>query len=190
MRPRAVLAAAVLAAALSACSTEGGPQGPRIAPTCDHGDVLILIAQSVPSATYVPCITEFPVGWTFGGEDIDAARSVFWLDSDRAGSRAVTVTLDERCDTRGAVEVPVEPDEAGTTRFESPESLRNPYIADRFYVFKGGCVTYHFAFQPGASFTLALEATGALTFFSRELGVRMLQRQGVTLCGAGVDCPG
>ena len=51
-------------------------------------------------------------------------------------------------------------------------------------------MTYHFAFQPGATFTQALEATNALTFFSRELGVRLLKRDGVTLCGAGVDCPG
>jgi hypothetical protein len=179
-----------MAAVLSACSTGGGPEGPRIAPTCDHGDVLILMAQSVPSATYVPCITEFPVGWTFGGEHIDAGRSVFWLDSDRAGYQAVTVSLDERCDVSGAVETPVDPDEAGTTRYELPTSLRDPYIADRFYVFTGGCVTYHFAFQPGATFTQALEATSALTFYSREFGVRQLKRQGVTLCGAGVDCPG
>jgi hypothetical protein len=63
-------------------------------------------------------------------------------------------------------------------------------VADRFYRFSGGCVTYHFAFQPGATFTEALEATSALTFYSRALGVRQLGREGVTLCGAGVDCPG
>ena len=187
---RLLAAATMLGLALSACSTGGGPEGPRTAPTCDHGDVLILMAQSVPSAAYIPCITEFPVGWTFGGERIDSQASEFWLDSDRAGYNAVTVTLARRCDTSGAVEVPVEPDEAGTTRYESPESLRPSYIADRFYRFPGGCVTYHFAFQPGASFVQALEATSALTFFSRELGVRLLKRDGITLCGAGVDCPG
>jgi hypothetical protein len=149
------------------------------------------MAESVPSAAYVPCITEFPIGWTFGGEDFDSSTSEFWLDSDRAGPNAVTVTLAPTCDTRGAVKVPVEPDEAGTTRYESPESLPPAaYVADRFYRFAGGCVTYHFAFQPGATFTQALEATSALTFYSRQLGVRQLRREGITLCGAGVECPG
>jgi hypothetical protein len=188
VRFRALVAAALLGLGLSACSTAA--EGPNAAPTCDHGDVLILMAQSVPSATYIPCITEFPVGWTFGGDDIDARRSVFWLDSDRAGLRSVTVSLTRTCDVAGAVEVPVEPDEAGTTRFELPRSLPPAYVADRFYRFAGGCVTYHFAFQRGATFTQALEATNALTFFSRELGVRLLERQGLTLCGAGVTCPG
>ena len=187
MRPRALAVAVVLG--LSACGGSG-PEGPSTAPTCDRGNVLILLAQSVPSAAYIPCITEFPVGWTFGGEDIDSSTSEFWLDSDRAGPKAVTVTLAPTCDVRGAVRVPVEPDEAGTTRYESPESLPPAFVADRFYRFSGGCVTYHFAFQPGATFVQALEATNALTLFSRELGVRLLKRDGVTLCGAGVDCPG
>jgi hypothetical protein len=185
-----VVAAGAMALALSACSTGSGPGAPRIAPTCDHGDVLILIAQSVPSAAYVPCITEFPAGWTFGGGHYDAGRSEFWLDSDRAGSNAVTVSLDPSCDTSGAVPVPVEPDEAGTARFEKPTSLRPAYSAERFYTFPGGCVTYEFAFQPQATFTQALEATSALTFFSRALGVRLLERDGITLCGRGVSCPG
>ena len=185
---RAIVAVATLSLALSGCGSQQA--GPQTAPTCDHGDVLILIAQSVPSATFIPCITEFPLGWTFGGEHIDAGRSEFWLDSDRAGSGAVRVSLDTTCDTRGAVKVPVEPDEAGTERYEKPTALRPAYAAERYYTFPGGCVTYRFSFVEGATFTQAIEATNALTFFSRELGVRLLERQGITLCGAGVECPG
>lgn len=188
MSSRLGVAAVVLAAALSACSSPTA--GPRAAPTCDHGDVLILMAQSVPSAAFVPCITEFPVGWTLGGEHIDAGDARFWLDSDRAGTRAVTVSLSRSCDTAGAVRVPVEPDEAGTVRYERPISLPPHYVAERFYTFPGGCITYRFSFQQGATFTQALEATGALTFFSRKVGVQLLERDGLTLCGAGVDCPG
>jgi hypothetical protein len=182
------MAAAALAVALSSCGS--ATTGPLAAPTCDHGGVLILIAQSVPSAAFVPCIAAFPVGWTFGGEHIDAGRSEFWLDSDRAGSRAVTVSLDRTCDTSGAVRVPVEPDEAGTVRFESPRSLPPHFAGDRFYRFPGGCVTYQFAFGPDATFTQALEATSALTFFPRDKGVALLRRDGLTLCGADVHCPG
>ena len=188
MKARALLAAATTVLALSACST--APDGLGTVPTCDQSNVLILEAQSVPSASYIPCIAQFPMGWTFGGEHIDAGHATFWLDSDRAGLRAVTVTLAPRCERGDALEIPVEPDEAGTKRYERPASLRPAYVADRFYVFPGGCVTYHFAFQAGAALTLALEATSALTFFSRALGVEKLRQEGVTLCGRGVDCPG
>jgi len=174
---------------LSACSPAG--TGPAIAPTCNHYDVLILIAQSVPSATFVPCISEFPAGWTFGGEHVDAGRAQFWLDSDRAGTRAVTVTLARACDIADATHVPADPDEAGMQRYERPDRLPPHYLGERFYTFPGGCVTYGFAFRPKANFTLALEATSALTFLSRELGARKLQREThLTLCGAGQRCPG
>jgi len=187
-RLRAAVAATAVSLALVGCSS--GPEDLPTVPTCDHSSALILEAQSVPTAAYIPCISQFPAGWTFGGEHIDAGHASFWLDSDRAGLRAVTVTLARRCDSADAVEVPVEPDEAGTRRFEQPESLPPAYVADRFYVMPGGCVTYHFAFGSGGSFTHALEATSALTFFSRAKGVRLLQQDGLTLCGRGVDCPG
>ena len=178
----------VAVVALSGCA--GDPTISRVAPTCRNGDVLILVGQAVPSATLVPCITEFPVGWTFGGEHIETGEARFWLDSDRAGSQAFTVTLTASCDTSGAVRVPVEPDEAGTARFEEPRSLPPNFAGNRYYTFPGGCVTYRFDFRPGSGFTPAVEATNALTFFSRAEGVRLLRRQGVELCGAGVRCPG
>lgn len=183
------MAAAVAALALAGCSPVGGAPK-ESAPTCANGDVLILLAQSVPSATMIPCIAEFPVGWWFGGEQLESGRSRFWLDSDRAGVRAVTVTLTRSCDTSGAVRVPVQPDEAGTERYEAPESLPPRYSGDRYYTFPGGCVTYRFAFGPGSTFTQAIEATNALTFFPRAKGVEILGKLGLTLCGAGVSCPG
>jgi hypothetical protein len=186
-----VAVAAVLGSlALSACGTGASSGGLNSAPTCDHNGVLILMAESVPSAAFVPCIAEFPAGWTFGGLHVDARRSEFWLNSDRSGDRAVTVLLDRSCDTTGAVRNPVDPDEAGTERFERPTSLPPRYVGDRFYTFPGGCVTYRFRFRPGATFVGALEATSALTFFPRARGVELLRREGLRLCGAGVRCPG
>jgi hypothetical protein len=187
------LLAGILAAAMVLAGCGSASTGPPNTPTCDpktSGDVLTLIAQSVPSAAFVPCIAEFPVGWTFGGEQLESGHSEFWLDSDRAGLRAVTVTLDRTCDTTGAVRIPVEPDEAGTVRYERPRELPPFFSGERFYTFPGGCVTYRFAFRPGATFAQALEATQALTFFPRAEGVEILGDLGLKLCGAGVDCPG
>jgi hypothetical protein len=180
---------AVVAAAMAMAGCSLGAPGPS-APTCSNGDVLILIAQSVPTATLLPCIAEYPTGWTFGGEQVETGRARFWLDSDRAGKRAVTVTLTRSCTTTGAVRVPVQPDEAGTVRYEAPDTLPPRFTGTRLYTFRGGCVTYRFAFGPRSSFTQAIEATSALTFFPRAKGVRILRRLGLDLCGAGVSCPG
>src|SRR5207253_1051072 len=62
-------------------------------PECGTGNAMILMAQAVPSATRLPCIATLPSGWTFGGADMQRGRARFWLDSDRAGARAIVVTL-------------------------------------------------------------------------------------------------
>jgi hypothetical protein len=63
---------------------------------------MILSAQAVLSSPTLPCIAALPSGWTLGGADMTNNRSRFWLDSDQAGHRAVTVTLTATCDTSGA----------------------------------------------------------------------------------------
>jgi len=148
------------------------------------------MAQAVPSAAYVPCVSEFPAGWTFGGQRIRNAHSEFWMDSDRAGSRAVTVVLTRDCDTSRAVVVPQEAGEPPMKRFEEPNALPPTLSGNRYYVFPGGCITYRFSFAPGATFAQAVEASQALTFVSRALGVTVLAREGQLLCGRGVRCPG
>ena len=162
-------------------------------PTCPPeagGDSLLLWAQAVPSAAYFPCIEGFPTGWLMGGQNVESDRAELWLDSDRAGLRAVTVLLTASCDTSDAVEVPPEADAVGMQRFEQPEALPPAFAGDRYYVFPGGCITYRFAFSPGGSSREVVEATDLLSFVSRQEGVESLDEVGLTLCGRGVDCPG
>lgn len=189
MRPRIRLPVVAFLVLAAGCGTVPSQAMPTC-PPAGSGDTLILVAQAVPSATLIPCIEEFPAGWSFGGENIESGRAEFWLYSDRAGERAVTVTLTRACDVDDAVEVPPESDELGTRRYEEPRSLPPVFTGNRYYVFPGGCITYRFAFGRGGSFSLAVEATAALGFFSREEGVEALEREGLILCGAGVSCPG
>jgi hypothetical protein len=159
----------------------------------EGAEILFLAAQGIPSATYVPCIAHFPVGWTFGGSEAASGLFRFWLDSDRAGAQAVEVILERTCDTRGAVEVPSPPGvPVEVQRFEKPLSLRPRFALDRFDVFPGGCVTYRFEFVTGAPPALVFEVNEALGFVPRSLGVRILREEvGLELCGAGArPCPG
>jgi hypothetical protein len=183
---RARLAVVILAAAaIPACSSGIST---RASCTAFDGTIFTLAAQSVPSATLLPCVAKFPAGWSYDGSDVRSGRSSFWLDDDRAGARAVEVDLTRSCDVGTAVEVTPAADEAGTRRFEDPITLRPAYQANRYYTFPGGCVTYRFRFQAGASTTLALEVDEALSFRPRAALVAKVRDEfGETLCGA--DAP-
>jgi tRNA A-37 threonylcarbamoyl transferase component Bud32 len=159
------------------------------APDCGSNPTMVLMAQSVPSAGSLPCIASLPSGWSFGGGDIRNGRAAFWLDSDRAGPRAVTVTLSARCDTAGAQEIPS--DEAGAKRFERPDTLVPRFTGTRFYLVPGGCASYRFSFVRGAKPTLAFDADVAITFMPRSTLVTYVEhREGQILCGRGRLCPG
>jgi tRNA A-37 threonylcarbamoyl transferase component Bud32/membrane-associated phospholipid phosphatase len=158
-------------------------------PLCGTGNSMILAAQAVPSAALVPCVAALPSGWQVGGADIATGHSRFWLDSDQAGARAVTITLSAACDVAGARPVPS--DQPGARRFERQLSQRPRFTALRFYVFPGGCVTYQFSFVPGASPLLAIPVNGAVGFLPRAtLADHIKNTEGLALCGRGAPCPG
>jgi tRNA A-37 threonylcarbamoyl transferase component Bud32 len=192
---RVALAAAVLAAIVVAVVEGGGAFYPKAqnlgvnAPRCGTGHSMILSAQAVPSAALLPCIAALPSGWSIGGADIASGHARFWLDSDRVGPGAITVTLTASCDTSGAQQIPS--DQPGMRRFERPLSLAPRFSDLRFYTFPGGCVTYRFSFAPGASPVLAGAADSALSFEPRSALVEFVRRtEGLALCGRGAGCPG
>jgi len=114
---------------------------------------------------------------------------VFWLDSDLAGPRAVTVTLTAACDTTGAVRVPS--DQPGAARFERPLALQPRFMLVRMYTVAGGCITYQFSFVSGAAPSLAIFVDQAVTFEPRSVLVDYIRlSEGLALCGRGAACPG
>ena len=154
-------------------------------PSCGTGDLVVLAAQSVPSATAVPCLATLPAGWELGGVQVERGRARYWLDSDIGGKDAVEATLLPPGDCRvgGATEVPS--DEEGFRRYERVEQLRPQLRGTRYYRFEGGCVTYTFAFDSSANASLLFDADSALAFQPRETLVRAVrERTGLTLCGA------
>jgi hypothetical protein len=158
-------------------------------PGCGTGPSMILSAQAVPSAAMLPCVAVLPSGWSVGRADISSGRARLWLDSDRAGPHAVTVTLTATCDTSGAQQIPS--DQPGTRRFERPLSLLPLFSGLRYYTFPGGCVTYDFRFKPGASPVLAVAVDSALAFQPRSTLVEHIRHtEGLALCGRGAACPG
>ena len=189
---RVMIAAAMLGAALLAAGLAVDAFRPVVntvtaAPFCGTGHDMILSAQAVPSSAMLPCIAALPSGWTAGGARITNGQSVFWLDSDQAGPRAVTVTLTATCRTSGAVRIPS--DQPGAERFERPLSLQPRFTLTRMYIFAGGCVTYQFSFVPGAAPLLAIPVDTAVAFKPRSALVASVRRtEGLALCGRGAAC--
>ena len=174
------------------------------APDCGTGHTMILAAQAVPSAAFLPCIAAFPSGWTGVNDEIASGRASFGLDSGSlAGGGGVrfvlggqsgqlqtmTITLTATCDIAGARQVPS--GQPGIRRFERPPSLVPGYSDVRYDVFPGGCVTYRFVLAPGASPVLAITVGSAVAFMPRSELVGYVRRtQGLALCGRGAGCPG
>jgi hypothetical protein len=137
-------------------------------PACATGDdaraanAVVLMAQAVPTATWVPCVESVPVGWTFAGLEAQTGSARFWLDSDRDGARAIEVRLAGGCDTRGATEIPSELDDL--RRYERVTQVSPQYLGRRYYVFDGGCLT--------VVFTLSGDNRGEpLALVTQSLGV-------------------
>jgi hypothetical protein len=160
-------------------------------PTCEAKvDVIVLVAQSVPSATELPCVAQLPAGWSYSGQEIRSGSTRFWLNSNIAGPRVVEVQLTPSCDVAGAVPVPsTAADEEGLRRFDKPEAVR-PLRLTRYYRFAGGCIIYRYTFNAGAPASLQFEADEALSFLPRSDVVDAVRAFGFRLCGAGVRCPG
>ena len=159
-------------------------------PTCKAQTVTVLMAQAVPTATAVPCVAALPVGLSFAGATARNGRARFWLNSDRAGDRAVTVTLTGTCDTSTAR--PVSTDEAGTARFDADAAASTGGSGpDRFYRLPGGCVTYDYSAAARTDPELTAAAEGALSFLARDDLVAYVDKEaGQPLCGTGTTCPG
>ena len=176
-----------LGALVPACASSRA-DSPRCA---SKDDPWILVAQAVPSATYLPCMRTLPTGWTVTGSRVERGSYSAWLDSDRAGVHALRVALTPTCDVSDAVEIPVPDAPRGVRTYEQPISLPPSFSADRFLTFAGGCITYEFRFSMPAPATAALEVRQALGVRPREDVRRALAQIGLTLCGAGAPpCPG
>jgi hypothetical protein len=146
VRPRRLTVAAVGAVLLTGCVQTGSLAGRELA--CRAGgdgepaNGVVLMAQAVETAAWVPCLDTVPLGWHLSDVQVRDGSGRFWLDSDRDGVRAIEVALTPSCDARDATEIPSDRD--GVRRLEQVVQLSPGYVGTRFYVFDGGCLAVYF----------------------------------------------
>lgn len=173
-------AAAVLAALLAAVPTTAcGTSAPSL-PRCNAVERLALVAQSVPSAGYLPCITDLPAGWRSSDFSIQNGRTRVKLISDRAPGHPVSVQLSASCDAGSATPLP--PRTSGGRTYLLLRSIDPRYAGILFDVFPGGCVTYRFDFERGRHIALMAELQSAVGFVARrQLRLEVRRELGVQL---------
>jgi hypothetical protein len=166
---RAALVAALAPLLLTGCVTVNfGSE----AVACAEGDDaepangVILMAQSVPTASFVPCLEGMPVGWHFSDLKAQSGSARFWLDSDRYGTHAIEVRLTESCDTSGATEIPSE--QPDMRRLEQVAQVSPQFIGRRYYLFDGGCISVVFTLAGSDSSEPLAVATQGLGVVPRD----------------------
>jgi hypothetical protein len=139
---------------------------------CEPHEPLLLMAQSVPTASLVPCVEILPVGWTLGDVVVGDGRSRFTMTSDRGG--VLVAELTAACDLGGSVELTSERQEA--RRYLRSERNAAGVVLTRSYTFPGGCVTQRLAAPEASRQQLAGESSFALSFTTRDALAAALRR--------------
>jgi membrane-associated phospholipid phosphatase/tRNA A-37 threonylcarbamoyl transferase component Bud32 len=150
-------------------------------PTCGTGDVVILMAQAVPTAPAVPCVASFPAGWSASDVRVSNGRAQFSLET--SGHRVdVALRSPAACAVDGGAAVAS--DEPGERRFDLGSPAQG---GRRIYLSDGGCITYDYALDgPDAPAELIAELDRALAFQPRSSLVAAVERKtGLSLCGVG-----
>ena len=133
---------------------------------CGDLEPLWLMAQSVPSASLIPCLQLVPVDWTVAKVAVNNGRSVITLDHDRGGKAAMMVRLSASCDLAGATEVTSE--QPGARRYLRVDPNSTEFSATRAYTFPGGCITHRFRAAGPSAARLSDTASTEFGFISRE----------------------
>jgi len=171
----AVLTALLVGLPATACS----PSASGL-PRCNAVERLALVAQSVPSAGYLPCITDLPTGWRSSDFHVQNGQTRAKLISDRAPGHPVSVQLSARCDAGPATPLP--PRTSGGRSLLLLRSIDPRYAGTLFDVFPGGCVTYRFDFERGRHIALMADLQSAVGFVARrQLRLEVRRELGVQL---------
>lgn len=149
-------------------------------PACGDPLRVAIIAQSVPGASYLPCIRDLPPGWDASGFAPSRDGTSFQLNSDRSRGQPVTVRLTGTCQVVGAS--PSRARAPGVLTYTRLSSISPRFAGTLYDVFPGGCVSYSFDFALGSQIALMEQFEEAIGLYPRQqLRLVLRQKLGVEL---------
>jgi membrane-associated phospholipid phosphatase/tRNA A-37 threonylcarbamoyl transferase component Bud32 len=149
-------------------------------PTCGSTRTMILMAQSVPSATRIPCVRSLPLGWSLSVSSVVRGRATIDLlvTGGEPGGGPFGVRLGN-AGSSATVEVTLTP--------TCPANSDDPTV--RLIDVGGGCVTYRSSLPAGTEQVPSFDAGGGLSFVERSDLVGLVDREeDLRLCGIGAPC--
>jgi hypothetical protein len=141
---------------------------------CGDLEALWLEAQSVPSASLVPCIRSL-AGWTVADVAVNDGRSVVTLDHDRAGASAVVLRLTAACDPAGAVQT--SSPTLGVRHYQRAGPRTGEFNATWYDLFRGGCLTYQLSSTSDVKGSFTAELPALVGFATRDALRQALHRR-------------
>lgn len=162
MTRRFILVLVCIAGIAVSCSTSDTLHEPR----CTGESSALLAAQSVQSASLLPCFTSLPAGWETEDVQVTESGTMVTFESDRAGKGAAQFTFAETCDIGGASAT--ESEYEGVERFDITLESTPRFRAKRHYKFDGGCVSWNFDFDDRERAELSEELAQKLVFLARR----------------------
>jgi hypothetical protein len=173
---RARLAAGLAAVLLATAATVTGCAAfSATAPGCNQPLRLAIVAQSLPSASYLPCIRTLPPGWSTSGFRAAPGGTSFLLNSDRSPGRPVRVRLSATC--RPGEASPSPPRAPGAVTYTRLASIIPRFAGSLYDVFLGGCVSYSFDFALGSQIALMEQFEQAVGLYPRQQLRLVLKRE-------------
>jgi hypothetical protein len=169
---RLLLIVLAVSVVLTACTTQGREEwrnGPEPTYTTTSRGRLLLMAQSVPDATLIPCIGDLPPGWDFHFARTRSAESTLEF-TNRTFDLGVNVVLSPPCDVSAAGEV----------ASPKPETRLYVWPSGRTFTFAfaGGCIAFEFETRQLAESVEGRALLEAVPFMTRD---RLRELSGWTL---------
>jgi hypothetical protein len=145
------------------------------APGCGQPLRLAIVAQSLPSAAYLPCVRPLPPGWSTSAFRAAPGGTSFLLNSDRSPGRPVSVRLTAAC--RPGLASPSPPRAPGAVTYTRYDSIAPRFAGTLYDVFPGGCVSYSFNFALGSQIALMEQFEQAVGLYPRQQLRLVLKRE-------------
>jgi hypothetical protein len=173
-RALAILAAAALASATGCGSVYIGTEGsdPATRPMlCDQpsdqpSGTQILLAQSVPTASAVPCLRSEAGDWVVTKVDVRDGLGRIELSHRYGDEDTATIDLTAGCDVSDAHEVASQFE--GVRRYTRELTRAGRYASESYYVYPGACTWLRFHLSGDGARLRSAEISGALSFVSRD----------------------
>jgi hypothetical protein len=158
VRARTFAVAASLVAALgaSACAAPENAQ-----PICHNDPPTVLMAESVPTASLIPCVKAVPGGWSFRSFEANDAAATFSMEQQEGG--VLIVELHGSCEPVGERVPDTEPSVQGY-RSVQDGGTRIVWTS----MFTGGCSRAELTFPAAPPASDVEDVRTALSFISRD----------------------